>query len=314
MTKTAVLFPSQMNIDPNEYRALFDQVPIMQNRFAEASQILGFDLVEAFFSDDLDEVNRGIVARPAIVSISAALYEWAQDYIPSPSYLAGLSLGQLTAAHISGALTFSDLVRMTYTMASLEEKHFADKDYGVHFFYNIDIDKLLGVMEEMESKGHYLKACAYTASNQMIVCGSLSSMGELNLRVLELGGIGVEIPYGPPAHCPLMEAVKREFSRNWYYADDVKKPKIPLICNISTKVLDHPNKICNALIEQYTMTVKWTQTIEKMAALGVKRLVIIGPGNFIYKSLGFIPVSFEVECYLGLHDMLEKSAARRMSE
>lgn len=314
MTKTAVLFPAQMKIDPIEYRELFDQFPIMRKKFAEASQILGFDLVEAFFSDDLDEVNRGIVARPAIVSISVALYEWVQDHIPSPSYLAGLSLGQLTAAHISGALTFSDLVRMTHTMASLEEKYFPGKDYGVHFFYNIDNAKLSVVLEEMESKGHYLKACAYTASNQMIVCGSLSSMEELNLKVLELGGIGVEIPYGPPAHCSLMESVKREFGLHWYYADDVKKPQIPLICNISTEVLDHANEICSSLIEQYTMTVKWAQTIEKMAALGVKKLVVIGPGNFIFKSLGFMPVSFEVECYLGLQDMLEKRTARRMAE
>ncbi|OYD09624.1 ACP S-malonyltransferase [Paludifilum halophilum] len=314
MTKTAVLFPSQMYIEPSEYRELFDQSPVMRNKFAEASQTLGFDLVDVFFSENLDEVNRGIVARPAIASISSALYEWVRDDIPSPSYLAGLSLGQLTAAHISGALTFSDLIRMTYTMALLEEEHFAGKGYGVHFFYNIDIDKLLVAMEEMESQGHYLKACAYTANNQMIVCGSLYSMEELNLRALELGGIGVEIPYGPPAHCSLMEEVKHEFSLNWYYADGVRKPKIPLICNISTEELDDENGIRHGLVEQYSSTVKWAQTIEKMAALGVERLVVMGPGNFIYKSLSFMSVSFEVECYLGLQDMIEKGMARRTAE
>jgi [acyl-carrier-protein] S-malonyltransferase len=314
MTKTAVLFPPQVYIEPGEYRDLYDSFSTVRLKFSEATRTLGFDLADAFFSDDPDQVNRGTVARPAIVSISSALYDKVRARMPGPSYLAGLSLGQITAAHISGAITFSDAIRMAHTMASVEEEHFSGNDYGVYFYYNIDISRLLAVMEEMEFQGHYLKPCAYTADDQMIVSGRLCSLEELNVKALELGGLGVVIPYGPPAHCPLMEEVKEAFSRTWRYQDKVKDPEVPLICNLAADVIDQGQTIQQVLVEQYTQTVKWAQSIRRMAALGVERLVVIGPGHFVQKSLGFLSVSFAVECYLGLPDLMEADQAGRISE
>lgn len=302
-TKTAVLFTPQVYVKPGEYRGLYDKSSVVRNKLAIAADVLGYDLVAAFFADHPNEVNHGPVARPAILALSSALYEIACNHLSPPSYMAGPSLGQITAAHIGGFLSFPDAIRMVYEMASLEYEVFNGKNYGAYFFHNVDTEELSLSLEGVKSAGYYLHPSIYMAENQMIVTGDLSGLKLLSSQALRLGGIGVAIPYGVPSHCSLMEGVKKRFSEQWRYKDEPKDPIVPLICNLTTEVLRTKEQVHSTLLQQYTSTVRWTQSIERMAQLGVNKLTILGPGCFVRKSLNFMSTSFDTECYGGTGDL-----------
>src|SRR5690606_36727740 len=126
---------------------------------------------------------------------------------------------------------------MAYTMATLEAEEFEGTDCGVFFYAGVDPDRLLAVAAELDAAGHYLRPCAFVADDQVIMTGTQSSLGRLAQEAFTLGGAGVVIPYGPPAHCAFMAAVRYRFETVWAQRDPVDDPYIPLICNITTEPL-----------------------------------------------------------------------------
>lgn len=312
MSGTAALFPPQVRIRPGEYRELYQRSDAVRAALADAADTLGLDLVGALLSDDEAEANAGPVARPAILALSVALYRSGRPDAAPPDYLAGLSLGQITAAHVAGAISFRDAVRMCHQMAVIEAEEFAGSDYGVYFYYNVDIPGLLGAMRELDAAGHYLRPCAYTADDQMIVTGSFPALERLAERALRLGGLGVVIPYGPPAHCELLRGVQERFRRRWRYADPLRDPAVPLFCNLTAEPLSAAEQVHQTLVGQYTSPVAWTRVIRRIAELGVDRVVVPGPGSFIQRSLDFMPVRFEVRPILPQH-LLDGPQSARVS-
>lgn len=309
MAKTAVLFPPFLvNIKPGSYRDLYDRYPLIREKFEEAGQALGMDLCETFFSEDEKKVNHGPSARSSIISISTAFFEMVKDRIPQGDYYLGLSLGQLCAAHASGCYSFADMIRMVHSMAFMEHEAFYGSDYGVYFYYNTDSQWLLQTMQELMEEGHYLKPCAFMADSQMLVTGDHEGLEKLNQKVSDYGGLGIINPNGFPAHCPLMQDVKKDFKRSVMDPLSVEDPRVPLVCNYTADILTTGEEVRTGLIEQYTSPVLWKQSIERLYKEGVQNLVIIGPGNMIYKSMAYIPYSFNIQTYLNL-DELERSQA-----
>lgn len=303
MKKTAVLFNPQVHVKPGDYRDLYEAFPLVRTRLDEAAEAVGLDLAARFFGPDPDDINHGPVVRPSSLALSAAIYEMVWGAQPPPAYMAGLSLGQITAAHCSGSVSFTDAVRMVHTMATVEEEVFGGQDYGVAFYYNVDLPGLESSMAALAADGHFLGPCAYTADNQMIVTGRVPGLRALNTRALSHGGLGVVIPYGPPAHHPVMAEVQERFATEYAYRRPPADPLSPLICNITAGLLKTQGEVHTALVEQYTNTVLWARGIQAMKDLGVERVVIIGPGHFVHKSLSFVPNDFEVETYLGAGDL-----------
>ncbi|MEU5884360.1 ACP S-malonyltransferase [Spirillospora sp. NPDC047279] len=303
MSRTAVLFNPQVHVKPGDYHDLYESVPLARTRMAEASEAVGLDLAARFLGPDPDEINHGPVVRPASLALSAAIFELVWGDRPPPFLMAGLSLGQITAAHCAGSLSFADAARMVHTMATIEEEVYGGGEYGVSFYYNVDLPGLRGSMEALADDGRLIGPCAFTADDQMIATGAVSALQELNQRALQHGGLGVLIPYGPPAHHPMMAEVQDRFAAEFRHLDAPRDPGCPLVCNMDAAELTTRDEVHRALVEQYTHTVNWDLGLRRMAELGVDRVTIIGPGHFVRKSLEFTSATFEVDAYLTAADL-----------
>nr|MDT0660479.1 hypothetical protein [Micromonospora sp. DSM 115978] len=289
---TAALLSPQIRIRPGEYQALYDRSPAVRRRLAQAGEVLGQDLATALLAGTDEQVNRGTVARPTIMALSVACYEEFVD--TRPELIAGLSLGQLTAAHLAGCLTFADALRMAYTMAAIESEEFDGTAHGVYFYSQVDPDGLLRAADDLAAEGHYLRPCAFLADDQVIMSGDLTGLGLLAAAAFGLGGAGVVIPYGPPAHCDMMARVRDRFAAEFSPRDRVRDPAIPLICNLTTEPLRSGEAVLAALVDQYTRPVRWSDSLRRMASLGVGEVLVPGPGAFLSRSLRSTSVALAV--------------------
>ncbi|MDC2865520.1 ACP S-malonyltransferase [Bacillus sp. BP-3] len=301
--KSALLFPPLMTLKKGDFRELYDHIPNVQRKFEVASDVLGIDLATQFFSEDEQIINTGIIARPSIVTITTALYELLKEQLEGIDYFLGPSLGQVTAFHCSGCLDFKDTLNMVRTMCELEEMEFTKGMYSVYFFYNIDTRILERSIYNLCQKGYILEPCMHATSNQMIVNGDFESLEKLNEEVREYGALAVKIPYGPPGHCSLLENVKEKFSKNFMPGIHLKKPITPLISNIDATEVFNVSKVAYDLAEQYTNSVKWYQSLQTLSQRGINRLFVLGPGNFVYKSLKFTDIPFEIVPLVTLADV-----------
>ncbi|MEU0237333.1 ACP S-malonyltransferase [Nocardiopsis sp. NPDC006198] len=287
--RTAVLFNPQVAMRPGDYRDLYEALPRVRRRLEDASEAIGADLVGAFHSADADLVNQGPLIRPMSVALGIALYESLPARLrEGAAYMAGLSLGQITAAAAAGALEFADAVRTVRTMAAIEEEVFAGRDYGSTFCYCVDLQAVYAKIGELTGQGFEVAPCAVTGDDQMVVSGEGRALTAVNELAAETGGVGVRIPHGPPGHSPMLADAERRFAAEWGQADRTRAPGVPLICNMGAHPLTTAQEVREALITQYTRTVYWAEGIERLLELGTTRFVVVGPGHFIAKSFTFI--------------------------
>ncbi|NQD67336.1 ACP S-malonyltransferase [Bacillus haikouensis] len=304
--KSAILFPPLMTLKAGSFSQLYNEFPEVRKKFKESSSILGLDLAEHFFSEDESVINRGEVARPSIVTISTALYEMVIDKMEKPAYYLGPSLGQVTAIHCSGALGFEDTIRMVKAMCDFEEMNERNKEYGVFFFYNIDCSIMEENIKIVNDTGGYAEPCMYATSNQMIVNGDFPSLERLAQMVLSQGGLGVTIPFGPPGHCSLLTDVQHRFTEQFMPTINPLNPQAPLVSNVDGSVIMSAEDVRDELIGQYVTSVQWYKSLEYLKSKGVDKLVVLGPGQFIPKSLQFTDIPFEVETLVTMEEVKNK--------
>lgn len=308
--RTAFLLNPQVVVEPGDYRDLFDSHPGVRQRFADASAVLGTDLPAAFFGGDPASVNSGRVVRPASLAIATAIHETAVERHGRPDYIAGLSLGSVVAGHLSGHMSFRDAVRMTHMMPTIEDEVFAGLGLGVAFYYGVDLGRFQELLRTEQDEGRVLSPCAYTAGDQLILTGDVGALQRMNAHAPRCGGVGVVIPHGPPAHSPLpaLHEVEERFRREWHYLDPPRDPDIPLMCNLTARPLRTAAELTHSFVSQYSRTVHWEQTMHRLAALGVGRVTVVGPGHFVLKSLRSTAVDFEVTSLLGAGDLADAAA------
>ena len=84
--------------------------------FDRANSILGFDLGAICFGGPEERLNQTDISQPAIYVTSVAAYEAARSRgiidDADVAILAGLSLGEYTALHLAGAMSFEDGLRL----------------------------------------------------------------------------------------------------------------------------------------------------------------------------------------------------------
>ncbi|MBT4123357.1 MAG: ACP S-malonyltransferase, partial [Candidatus Ruthia sp.] len=117
--KYAIVFPGQGSQSLGMLSDLADNFPIVKDTFSEASDALGFDLW-TLTQEDQDGLNQTQNTQPAMLAAGYATYKVLTGETDlSPVCMAGHSLGEYTALVASGALNFSDGIKLVQTRAEL---------------------------------------------------------------------------------------------------------------------------------------------------------------------------------------------------
>jgi [acyl-carrier-protein] S-malonyltransferase len=90
----------------------------------------------------------------------------------------------------------------------------------------------------------------------------------------------VMLPMSAPSHCSLMRPAAERL-RERLAAVAIARPEVPVVHNRSVEAYDDPERIRSALVEQLDHPVRWIETVQFLAARGVKRLVECAPGKVL---------------------------------
>ena len=111
---TAAIFPGQGSQVVGMGADFAERYAVARDTFALADEILGYSLSQICWAGPAEALDQTNHTQPALYVSSMAIWRALQEELPAakPAWLAGHSLGELSALTVAGALDFEAGVRL----------------------------------------------------------------------------------------------------------------------------------------------------------------------------------------------------------
>ena len=273
----AYLFPGQgaqysgMGLD------LYNDSSLAKDLFEKANSILEFDITEIMFSGSPEDLKQTKVTQPAIFLHSVILAKTLGSNF-KPDMVAGHSLGEFSALVANNALSFEDGLKLVSERAQAMQKACDNNPGTMAAVLSLENSVVENICEETEG---VVVAANYNCPGQLVISGEIKAI-DLACEKLRKQGArrALVLPVGGAFHSPLMEEAKQELE-NAINNTTFNKPLCPIYQNVTSFAVSDQMKIKENLIAQLTSPVKWTQSIQKMAADGATNFIELGPGKVL---------------------------------
>ena len=142
----------------------------------------------------------------------------------------------------------------------------------------IDDEKVVEICRQTQG---VVVAANFNCPGQLVISGSVNAVKSACENMRESGAKrAILLPVGGAFHSPLMEPARVELA-NAIENTNFTSPICPVFQNVVAEAVTDSLAIKKNLVAQLTASVRWTQTIEKMVAHGIKNFIEVGPGKVL---------------------------------
>ena len=276
----AFIFPGQASQFVGMARDLHAQHEGVQNLFAIADSILGFELSAVCFGGPEEQLAQTVVTQPAVFVHSIAAYELLADRGVRPSILAGHSLGEYSALVAAGALDFETALELVRERSRAMQEAGETCPGAMAAIIGLKDSDVIALCEQVADTG-IVVAANFNAPGQVVVSGEREAIARLGVLAIESGVKRfVELPVNGAFHSPLMQPAADRM-QDLLRDAHIETPRVPVITNVSASPVDDPDILRLDLIKQITHSVRWTESMGALVNAGIERAVEVGPGSVL---------------------------------
>ena len=282
---TAFVFPGQGSQAVGMGKELAEMYPIAKETFDQADSILGFSLSLLMWdgAEHADGLNETVNTQPALYVHSVAAWRtfMLHDRGFKPAAVAGHSLGELSALTASGALSFSDGLRLVRRRGELMKRAGELNPGGMAAILGVDIPTLDKVCAEASAVDEIVQVANDNCPGQVVISGHKSAL-ERAMAGAKAAGAKRALPLqvSIAAHSPLMASIQDE----WNAAVDacaIEKPDIPVVGNVHAKPMLTAEELRADIKAQMGSRVRWTESVQLMLTNGIQTYVEAGSGEVL---------------------------------
>lgn len=273
----AYVFPGQGAQFVTMGKDLYDNSDRARSLFAQANQILGFDIQSVMFEGTDEALKQTNVTQPAIFLHSTILAACLADSF-KPDMVAGHSLGEFSALVANKTLSFEDGLRLVAKRAAAMQKACELVPSTMAAILGLEDEVVVHICSQING---VVVAANYNCPGQLVISGTLSAVDQACIKLTEAGAKrALVLPVGGAFHSPLMEPAREELAAA-IEATHFAVPVCPIYQNINAKALIDPAQIKANLVTQLTGAVRWTQIMQNMLADGCSEVIEVGPGKVL---------------------------------
>ncbi|MCM3598073.1 ACP S-malonyltransferase [Metabacillus idriensis] len=294
MKKLGLLFPGQGSQYIGMGKELYEEFEVVRHTFEEASNVLNFDLKELCFNGDINTLTMTANAQPAILTVSVAAYRvLMQELNLFPEFGAGHSLGEFSALTCTGAISFSDAVKIVHHRGTLMQDAVAPGEGAMVAIMGLNEWDIESICLKASSNERKVVIANYNSSNQVVISGHADAVERAKVDLEKMGARTIPLNVSAPFHSPLMTTAAKQFGDE-LTSYNYSQFQWPVISNYTGTPYKEPRFIVSNLTSQMAQPVQWQKSIQYMVNKGVATFIEIGPKSVLKNLMNDISKSAKV--------------------
>jgi [acyl-carrier-protein] S-malonyltransferase len=267
---TAWVFPGQGSQAPGMGLNLLE-LPGAAEKFAQAESLLGWSVLERC-QTNLEELSRTLYTQPCLYVVESILVDWQkQQDLRQPDFVAGHSLGEYVALYAAEVFDFDQGLKLVQRRAELMDQAGGGKMAALLGFNREHLEKAIAATEGVVLAND-------NSPGQVVISGSPEAVDAILAQVKCKRAVPLSV--SGAFHSPFMAEPANQFAE-LLASQPFRDAVIPVLSNIDPDPTTAAAALKDRLVRQMTGSVRWRETILALAALGVTRMVEIGPGNVL---------------------------------
>ena len=266
---------------------LYEAYPAFRAAFDAAK--LDFDLHRVCFEDPDGVLNQTEYTQPCMVAFAAGVTAVLNENGITPSYAAGLSLGEYSALEAAGVFSAQTAIEV----AAKRGKAMAEAARGI----TSGMTAILGLAEEdvracCEAGAAHgvVQICNDNCPGQIVIGGEKAAVDAAAAAARERGAKRcLPLKVSGPFHTQLMRPAG-DALQTLFAGMEFGPMQVPVLFNCLGREKTEEETIPELLVRQVQSGVRMRETLLRLGELGVDTIVEIGPGRalsgFVKKTLG----------------------------
>lgn len=278
MKTRAVVFAGQGAQFVGMGKDLAEAFPECRALFDKAGAALGFDLLKLCAEGPIEALTRSDNCQPAIFVTSVACYTALKARVPGlqAAGMAGLSLGEWTALHAAGALSFEDTVKVLRARGQFMQEACNERQGGMVSVMGLPMAELEKVCAQAG-----VQIANINSAEQIVLSGDKARIGEAE-KLAQAAGAKKTVPLTVAGafHSQLMASAATRLEA--MLAGVTFGPTaVPVMSNVTGQPHGQPADIKAAMVRQVTSSVQWVGDVEGLKRAGVNEYIECGPGKVL---------------------------------
>jgi [acyl-carrier-protein] S-malonyltransferase len=255
--------------------------PAVEQLLARANDALGSDLSGLIAQGPIESLNLTTNTQPAmLVAGLAAHAAWVSAGGPTPTFMAGHSLGEYAALTAAGSLKLEDAVRLVRIRADAMQAAVPVGTGAMAAILGLDDDAVKAACH-LAAQGQIVEAVNFNAPNQVVIAGHESAVERAMLAAKAAGAKrAIRLPVSAPFHSSLIKPAADVLAKALATVNIVA-PSVPVIHNVDVQTHLLSVDIQLALVNQAWHPVQWVRTVQAMRDAGITHIVECGPGKVL---------------------------------
>ena len=201
-----------------------------------------------------------------------------------PAVVAGHSLGEYSALVAAGVIDFRDAVPLVRLRAAAMQEAVPVGTGAMAAIMNLDDDRIQEACAEAADEvgnGEVVERVNFNAPGQTVIAGSKAAVERACEGCKARGAKrALLLPVSAPFHSSLIRPAAVKLGARLAELN-FAEPKIQVVNNVDVAIESDPARIKDALIRQAFSPVRWVETIQKIASIGITTVAECGPGKVL---------------------------------
>lgn len=278
MAKYRVVFPGQGSQYPGMGQDLYRTDPRVQELFATAAEIFGWDVADLCFNGPQEALDLTVNTQTTILTVDIAAWQvFSGRAAQAPAVMAGHSLGEYAALFAAGAVSLRDVLALVKARAQYHQDAVPVGEGGMAAVLGLSREEVEAMCRQFSGPNRRVVLSIENSPGQIVVSGHTQAIHDI-IAAAEgrEGGRAVKLGISVPCHSPLLQAASDRLAEKLGRVE-FRECAIPVIPNIDPNRFHTPDHTRELLARQITSPVRWQETIERMAAMGIDTIVELGP-------------------------------------